>query len=72
MMYISIDKERCKGCGICVSICAKKVYRLSNKRNGYGSTMPEPLESKECNGCRLCEKLCPDAAINVEKKERCI
>lgn len=68
-LNISIDKTLCKGCGICIGICPKKVYKFSNKRNSYGSTTPEPYALNECIICRLCERLCPDAAINVLKKE---
>lgn len=66
-MKITVDEIRCKGCGICLSICPKQVYARSVKRNSYGSPMPEPMKENECIGCRLCEKLCPDAAINVEE-----
>ncbi|MGI6733552.1 MAG: 4Fe-4S dicluster domain-containing protein [Anaerovoracaceae bacterium] len=66
-MKISIDKNLCKGCGICLEICPKKVYGLSQKRNSYGSPMPEAVSESECIVCRLCERLCPDAAINVEE-----
>lgn len=66
-MKISIDETVCKGCGICISICPKKVYANSRKRNSYGSSMPEPVNINECIICRLCERLCPDAAINVEE-----
>jgi len=68
-MKISIDKALCKGCGICVGICPVKVYKLSNKRNRYGSTMPDPFGTDACIGCSMCERLCPDAAINTVKKE---
>lgn len=66
MMSVKIDQKLCKGCGICMAICPKKVYVLSGKRNNYGSSMPEADEQK-CTGCLLCERLCPDAAIDVKE-----
>ena len=69
-MKIHIDKVLCKGCGICLAICPKKVYGVSKKRSSYGSPMPEVVLESECIGCRLCERLCPDAAINVEGERK--
>ena len=31
-----VDKEKCKGCGICVSICPTKAIGLSKEVNGKG------------------------------------
>lgn len=67
-VIITIDKNLCKGCGICLSGCSKNVFALSKERNSYGSPMPEAIQQNECIICRLCEKLCPDAAINVEEE----
>ena len=66
-MIVNVDSTCCKGCNICVSVCPKQVFALSQRRNSYGTTMPEAVKQKECIGCRICEKLCPDAAINVEE-----
>ena len=31
-----IDKDRCKGCGLCVAICPKNVLELSREVNTKG------------------------------------
>jgi 2-oxoglutarate ferredoxin oxidoreductase subunit delta len=67
---ITIDSDLCKGCGICIEACPKKVYVLSKSRNSYGSASPEAAFKNQCIICRLCEKLCPDAAINVEEERK--
>ncbi len=67
---IDIDKVICKGCGICIAICPKKVYKISSKRNSSGNPMPEAAKEKECIVCRLCERLCPDGAINVGEERK--
>lgn len=66
-MKPGIDEIRCKGCGICISICPKQVFVLSLNRNSYGTQMPKASKPNDCIGCRMCEKLCPDAAIDIEE-----
>lgn len=33
---IVVDRERCKGCGVCVSVCPCDVLALSAEVNGKG------------------------------------
>lgn len=68
MAVISVDKACCKGCDICLTVCPKKIYVRSKKRNSYGTNMPEIVKSESCIECRMCERLCPDGAIDVEGK----
>ncbi|MCL2159018.1 MAG: 4Fe-4S binding protein, partial [Oscillospiraceae bacterium] len=38
MKQISFDEERCKGCGICVTVCPKKIIALEKdkiNKKGY-------------------------------------
>jgi 2-oxoglutarate ferredoxin oxidoreductase subunit delta len=61
--YRHILRERyCKGCGICVSFCPKKVLSLRS-----GKVFVERQEL--CIGCLMCELRCPDFAIEVERKD---
>lgn len=59
----SINTNWCKGCGICVAFCPKKVLELDD-RDKVMAARPE-----DCVGCRMCELRCPDLAIEVETKE---
>lgn len=36
MNYVVIDEERCKGCGLCINACPKKVLSFSKKFNSKG------------------------------------
>ena len=65
---IGIDGDLCKGCGICVDFCPKKVFDADNKINPRGYYQPAVNNPDDCVGCGLCELLCPDLAIVVMKK----
>ena len=60
---IYIDKERCKGCGICVEVCQTSVLEISEEQNTQGYSFPVAAVPDECISCGLCEMLCPDFAI---------
>ncbi len=54
-----INRDWCKGCGICVHFCPKKVLEL-DKEDKVVAVRPE-----DCICCRLCEIRCPDLAIEI-------
>ena len=68
MGKITIDKERCKGCGLCVLNCPKKILALSEtetNRNGY--FVVRMTDETACIGCANCGVMCPDSVITVER-----
>ena len=68
MAIVTVDEERCKGCGVCLLACPKKVLVMAEDRintHGYNPAVPEKLE--ECIACGFCARMCPDSAITVEK-----
>jgi 2-oxoglutarate ferredoxin oxidoreductase subunit delta len=62
---IVIDKERCKGCQLCISACPKKLIVLSEDFNEMGYHFVLFDGSEECTGCTMCGRICPDMAIEV-------
>ena len=64
---ITIDRERCKGCALCIEFCTKDCIGLSEELNLKGYFVAEFDEGKDCNACRNCALMCPDAAISVSK-----
>ncbi len=55
-LKLVVEKEFCKGCGICVAFCPKDVLILEK-----GKVKVENLDA--CIQCGQCELRCPDYAI---------
>lgn len=68
-MKITIDERYCTGCGICIEVCPKNIFKASDMRSQQGYLMPEIKNEKHCIECNLCEKLCPEMCINVVSEE---
>lgn len=49
-------EEWCKGCGICVTFCPKKVLEIKDDKVAI-------KDLKACIQCGQCELRCPDYAI---------
>jgi 2-oxoglutarate ferredoxin oxidoreductase subunit delta len=60
---IQINRDWCKGCGICIHFCPKKVLEMDNTDKAV------VVRPEDCICCRMCELRCPDLAILVETEE---
>ena len=59
---ISIDQERCNGCGICVPDCPEGALQvIDGKARLVGDLL--------CDGLGACLRSCPENAISVEERE---
>ncbi|MHC4122723.1 MAG: 4Fe-4S binding protein [Planctomycetota bacterium] len=61
---IKIDREKCKGCGLCTTACPKNLIVISMQSNKHGY-FPAEATGKDCTGCGICAVVCPDAVIAV-------
>lgn len=68
MPKVSFNSEACKGCGLCVSACPKKILQISqDKINKKGLHYAEMTDQTQCIGCAFCATMCPDCIITVER-----
>ncbi len=68
MAKVTINFERCKGCGLCVRACPKHIMQLSpTKLNEKGYHPAEVTDMAACIACAACARTCPDVVIRVEK-----
>jgi len=68
MAKVTFDKERCKGCGLCETVCPKHIISLDKELiNAKGYHPAVVTDSEKCIGCAFCATMCPDTVITVEK-----
>jgi 2-oxoglutarate ferredoxin oxidoreductase subunit delta len=62
---ITIARELCKECGLCIYFCPKKVIVQSDRLNAAGYQSAEFKDNGGCTGCAVCAIVCPEVAIEV-------
>ena len=55
-MHLTFRKERCKGCGLCITVCPKQILALEDGTNIKG------YRPAHCTA-----RICPDSIITIEK-----
>ena len=64
---VVVNKERCKGCDLCVVACPTEVLALYKEVNTRGYHFAFMKNPDACIGCANCGYICPDACITVYK-----
>lgn len=68
MAKVTFNEDICKGCGLCVDVCPKKILKIDEKRlNAKGYNPAVMADQDSCIACAFCAKMCPDCVITVEK-----
>ena len=62
MKKLVTEPSWCKGCGVCVAFCPKKVLGLVNDKIAV-------VDADSCIKCGQCELRCPDYAIWLQEDE---
>jgi 2-oxoglutarate ferredoxin oxidoreductase subunit delta len=66
MAKIKIDRQRCKGCYLCIVNCPKTLIKISSDMNVKG-IKPAIFLGGKCTGCGMCAVICPDGGIRLIK-----
>lgn len=61
MFKVTVDKEKCVGCGSCVAVC--KTFEIG--KDGKAYTKSEKLEEAGC--ITEAKDICPVQAIEIEE-----
>lgn len=69
MIRITIGRDSCKGCGLCVVVCPYSLIELGEEINAKGYHPAVIDKPEDCIGCGSCAKMCPDLAIEIIKEE---
>ena len=69
MPKIEVNRERCKGCTMCMITCPKQCIEMSTEFNKSGYYPAKLAKENCCIGCKMCFMVCPDVAITVYKEE---
>jgi len=65
MPGITINKNYCKGCELCVRACPQGILSMSKEMTDRGYFYALVNDPSRCIGCQICAITCPDAAIEV-------
>ena len=65
--HYCIDKDECKGCGLCVNFCPKNVLEISKQVNAKGYFPAYQARPEDCITCAICCNICPDVAITISE-----
>ena len=69
MPKISIKKDKCKGCYLCIGVCPKASIELDKDLNIMGLKPAKFKDNAVCIGCKMCAVICPDCAIEIFKED---
>lgn len=53
-----VDKDKCTGCGTCVSVCPQSVFELKDGKSVV-------MKPEDCVECMSCVENCPVQAIKL-------
>ena len=67
---IEVERDRCKGCALCVDSCPKHILELGGEINVKGYHYAVITEPEKCIGCKFCAVTCPEVAITIYRRIR--
>lgn len=62
---VTIDRDKCSGCGLCAQICPGKAIHLEGKGRERKACMEEVFP--QCMSCNDCAAICEQGAVEVSR-----
>ena len=59
---VILNKDLCKGCGLCIDACPPEVLSITNQFNVLGYQYAE-YKGTGCTGCEACYYICPEPGV---------
>ena len=66
-IHLVFQRDLCKGCQLCISVCPKHILELDSAANRKGYRPAVCRDESACIGCASCGKICPDSVITITK-----
>ncbi len=66
---VLFNRDKCKGCELCVSFCPKDVLAPDAAVNAKGYHPAGVVDQEACIGCGSCALMCPDQCISIYELE---
>ena len=70
MTKITIKRDLCKACGLCIEVCPKKILKFDKELNKLGYPSIVVSDKDKCIACLRCALICPDSCIEIYKKDK--
>lgn len=64
VVTLELDRDKCVGCGMCVTVCPHTVFAMNGPK-------AEMLDKDGCMECGACATNCPADAISVRSGVGC-
>jgi 2-oxoglutarate ferredoxin oxidoreductase subunit delta len=66
---VTIDRELCKGCYLCIQACPLKLLEPDTQPNSTGTYPVRAVNQDKCIACANCFEACPDICISLYERE---
>ena len=64
VVTLALDREKCDGCRMCLTVCPQGVFAIEDKR-------AQIVDRNACMECGACATNCPNEAITVDSGVGC-
>jgi len=70
---LSLNKNKCTGCGMCMEICPKEAIQVTRTPKKVNEKAEQPtvtIDENKCHYCGICQAICPFGALTLKINEK--